>query len=107
LTDPQRQDGWYVEVAYFFFPGGWRGKHTLLTDESTFALVVRVEAIDLNHSTTGSTFRDDLQQISVGFNYRPVQRTVFKISYTWVDTEEVGAVSGAADRFTISWASYF
>jgi len=107
LTDPRRQDGWYVEVAYFFFPGGWRGKHTLFTDESTFALVVRVEAIDLNHSTTGSTFRDDLQQISVGFNYRPVQRTVFKISYTWVDSEETGFVSGSADRFTISWASYF
>ena len=107
LTDPRRQDGWYVEVAYFFFPGAWRGKHTLLTDESTFALVVRVEAIDLNHSTTGDTFRDDLQQISVGFNYRPVQRTVFKISYTWVDSEETGFVSGAADRFTISCASYF
>ncbi|MHC4549972.1 MAG: hypothetical protein ACYTEZ_14465 [Planctomycetota bacterium] len=107
LTDPRRMDGWYVEVAYHFFPVRWRGKHILFTEESTLTLVVRVEGIDLNHSTTGSTFRDDLNQVSFGFNFRPVQRSVMKISYTWVDSEETGLASGAADRFTISWASYF
>ena len=75
--------------------------------ESTFTLVARVEAIDLNHSTTGSTFRDDLQQFTLGFNFRPVERNVFKLSYTWVSSDDVGFAGGSAYRFTMSWASYF
>ena len=52
-------------------------------------------------------FRDDLKQITIGFNFRPVEKTVFKISFTFVDSEVVGFVSGSADRFVISWATYF
>lgn len=105
-SDPRRMDGWLVEIAYHFFPANWRGQHVLFTDESTFTFVVRVEGIDLNHSTSGTTFRDDLTQVSIGFNFRPVERTVFKFSYTFVDTEQAG-VGSSADRLTISWASYF
>lgn len=104
-SDPRRMDGWYVEARYHFFPRSWRGKHKLLTDESTFTLVVRIEGIDLNHATTGSTFRDDLEQISIGFNFRPVERFVFKVSYTFVDTEQPGALD--ADFFTVSCATFF
>ncbi|MDH3590324.1 MAG: porin [Planctomycetota bacterium] len=104
---PRRMDGWYVQIAYHFFPAGWRGRHKLFTDESTFTFVVRVEGIDLNHSTSGSTFRDDLFQVTIGINFRPVEKNVIKISYTFVDSDEAGFDSGSADKFLISWATYF
>ena len=66
----------------------------------------RVEGIDLNDATTGTALRDDLDQVSVGFNFRPVERNVFKVSYTFVDTKQVGVGSGA-DTFTLSWATFF
>jgi len=106
-SQPRRMDGWYVEVSYHFFPAPWRGKHGLFGEESTFALIVRVEGLDLNDRTRGTTFRDDLDQITIGFDFRPVQRTVFKISYTFVDSDAAGFGGGAADRFLMSWASYF
>jgi hypothetical protein len=105
-TEPERMDGWYVEVAYHLFPAKWRGRHALFGDESTFTLVVRVEGLDLNHATTGTALRDDIDQVSVGFNFRPVERNVFKVSYTFVDTEQPGVGSGA-DVFTVSWATFF
>jgi hypothetical protein len=107
LTDPRRMDGWYVEGRYHFFPASWRGKHRFLNEESTFTFVVRVEGLDLNHSTEGATFRDDLTQVTIGFNFRPVERSVIKIDYTFVDSKQAGFDEGSADRFTISWASYF
>jgi len=99
--------GWYVELGYDLFPASWRGKHVLFSDESTFTFVVRVEGLDLNHGSTGTTFRDDLQQVSLGFVFRPVRRTAIKISYTFVDSEVSGFDGGSADIFAISWASYF
>jgi len=105
--DPRRMDGWYVQAAWHVFPASWRGRHALFTQESTFTFVLRVEGLDLNHATRGSTFRDDLTQVSLGFDFRPVERSVFKLSYTWVDSEVAGFESGSADRFTLSWASYF
>ncbi|MGH7163764.1 MAG: hypothetical protein ACREID_09790, partial [Planctomycetota bacterium] len=106
-SDPRRMDGWYVETRYHLFPRSWRGKHGLLTEESTFTFVVRVEGLDLNHSTGGSTFRDDLSQITIGFNFRPVERNVVKIGYTFVDSDQAGFDRGSADIFAISWATYF
>lgn len=104
-SDPRRMDGWYVEGRYHFFPPSWRGRHKLLNEESTFTLVVRVEAIDLNHATSGTAFRDDLGQWTVGLNFRPVERTAIKISYTFVDTDQAGAAD--ADYLTLSCATYF
>ncbi len=107
LSEPRRMDGWYVEIAYHFFPGNWRGRHRLFTDESTFTFVVRVEGIDLNNNTDGSAFRDDLFQVTIGFNFRPVERNVLKFSYTFVDSDQTGFDGGSADRFLISWATFF
>jgi len=107
VTDPQRQNGWYVEAAYDFFPASWRGKHLLLTEESTFTIVVRVEALDLNEATDGTTLRDDISQVTIGFAFRPVRRTVIKVSYAFVDSDLTGFQSGEADTFVIEWSTYF
>jgi hypothetical protein len=106
-TDPGKQSGWYAELAYDFFPATWRGKHLLLTEESTFTLVVRVEGLDLNHDTTGTVLRDDITQVTIGFCFRPVQRTVVKVSYTFVDSELTGFDGGSADIIALSWSTYF
>ena len=106
-TDPRRMSGWYAEIAYDFFPATWRGKHVLLTDESTFTLVVRVEGLDLNHATSGTALRDDLSQVTIGFAFRPVRRTVVKVSYAFVDSDLAGFASGSGDKFVIAWSSYF
>jgi hypothetical protein len=103
-TEPGVMDGWYVQVAYHFFPASWRGKHKLLTQESTFTLVVRIEDLDLNHDTTGTTFRDDLFQTTLGLNFRPVERTVWKLDFVWIDSEQDGSPEY---RFLMSWATYF
>ena len=39
--------------------------------------------------------------------FRPVQRTVFKISYTFVDSDLAGFDSGSADVVALSWSTYF
>jgi hypothetical protein len=106
-SEPRRMHGWYVEVAYHIFPAGWRGGHVLFTEESTFTFVIRVEGIDLNTRTDGTTFRDDLDQVTLGFNFRPVERTVFKVSYTFVDSDDPAFGGSSADKFVMSWASYF
>jgi hypothetical protein len=106
-TDPGKQSGWYVEAAYDFFPATWRGKHVLLTNESSFTFVVRVEGLDLNHETTGTAFRDDITQVTIGFCFRPVRRTVVKVSYTFVDSELTGFDGGSADIIALSWSTYF
>lgn len=104
-TEPERQDGWYVEAAYDVFPAAWRGKHLLFTEESTFTFIVRVEGLDLNQATDGTEFRDDLSQVTIGFAFRPVRRTVIKISYAFVDSHLAG--TDDADVFVIEWSSYF
>jgi hypothetical protein len=106
-TEPQRQNGWYAEIAYDFFPASWRGKHLLLTDESTFTLVVRVEALDLNEATEGTVLRDDISAVTIGFCFRPVRRTVIKIAYSFVDSDLAGFGSGEGDQFVIEWSTYF
>ena len=103
-SDPRKMDGWYVQVNYHFFPNSWRGKHKLLTEESTFTVVLRVEELDTNHATTGTTFRDDLFQTPIGLNFRPVERTVWKLDFVWIDSDQGGAPDY---RFLMSWATYF
>jgi hypothetical protein len=103
-SNPRNMDGWYIQVNYHFFPNSWRGKHKLLTDESTFTLVVRVEDLDTNHDTSGTEFRDGLFQTTLGLNFRPVERTVWKFDFVWIDSEQDGSPEY---RFLMSWATYF
>lgn len=104
LTDPRNMDGWYVQLNYHFFPNAWRGKHKLLTAESTFTLVVRIEDLDTNDDTSGTEFNDGLFQTTLGFNFRPVERTVWKFDFVWIDSDQDNAPDY---RFLMSWATYF
>jgi len=50
---------------------------------STFTAVIRLDEVNLNMDNDGPS-QGRLQQISFGLNYRPVEDTVFKISYQYL-----------------------
>jgi hypothetical protein len=105
--------GWYVQLNFHFFPESWRGAWKFFTDESTFTLVGRYGTIDTDDSTEaidrvarGNAYRDDVEHVAVGFNFRPVEKTVFKFEYQFF--MEPGGVDDADnDRFVMSIATYF
>jgi hypothetical protein len=81
---PQRMQGFYLQGNYHFMPA-------LLTklspkrfgEGSTFTAVVRYDLVNLNMDNRGES-KGQLEQISFGLNYRPVEDAVFKISYQYI-----------------------
>ena len=81
---PQRMQGFYIQGNYHFMP-------TFLSklfpkrfgEGSTFTAVIRFDDVNLNQDNGGPS-EGRLQQISFGLNYRPVEDTVFKISYQYL-----------------------
>jgi hypothetical protein len=76
--------GFYLQGNYHFMPA-------LLTklspkrfgEGSTFTAVVRYDLVNLNMDNRGES-QGQLEQISFGLNYRPVEDAVFKISYQYI-----------------------
>jgi hypothetical protein len=81
---PQRMQGFYLQGNYHFMPA-------ILTrllpkrfgDGSTFTAVIRYDRVNLNMDNRGES-QGQLEQISFGLNYRPVEDAVFKISYQYM-----------------------
>ena len=44
---------------------------------------------------------------TIGVAFRPVRRTVIKVSYAFVDSDLAGFENGEADMFVIEWSTYF
>ncbi|HGY90426.1 MAG TPA: hypothetical protein ENK43_04575 [Planctomycetes bacterium] len=110
---PDGAEGYYVELAFHFFPESWRGTSSFFTDESTFTLVARFGNIDTDTATQaidrgarGDGFRDDLQRLTFGLNFRPIEKTVMRIEYQ-IFFEEDGIPDADNDRLVISFATYF
>lgn len=113
LGAPGGADGYYLQLNYHFFPESWVGASRLFTEESTFTLIFRYGTIDTDDSAVGidrtargGSFRDDLQRLTFGINFRPVEKTVFKLEYQWFP-ERDGIDDVANDRLVFSVASYF
>ncbi|HUF12850.1 MAG TPA: TonB-dependent receptor [Longimicrobiales bacterium] len=98
---PEQVDqlGYYVQSNYHF-GHGWVG----LFDRSVFTASVRWGAIDFDTDVDG----DDATRLSFGLNWRPVEETVFKLSYD-IDSEtpRLGEESEDEKRIWFSLASYF
>lgn len=83
-TPPERLQGFYVQGNYHFMP-------SLLTklsprrfgEGSTFTAVIRYDRVNLNQGNKGEN-AGEIEQISFGLNYRPVEDAVFKISYQYL-----------------------
>lgn len=82
---PQRMNGYYLQANYHFMPEflrAWSPKR--FGEGSTFTAVFRYDRVNTNLDDTNNTGGwGNLQQFSFGLNYRPVEDTVFKISYQY------------------------
>ncbi len=109
---PGGLSGWYVEGRFHFFPDAWRGDGAWFGEESTFTLVFRAESVDTDDSATAIDFatrgrgmRDDVERYTIGFNFRPVEKTVVKIEYQFL--REPGGFERDNDRLVLSCAVSF
>ena len=82
---PQRMDGFYIQGNYHFMPdflAKWSPKR--FGEGSTFTAVIRYDRVNTNQDNSNGTGGfGNLEQISFGLNYRPVEDAVFKISYQY------------------------
>ena len=90
-------DGWFGEIRVHFLPAFLQSVFQV-SDESTFTLVFRKEAVD--------TDGDRRDRKAVGLNYRPTEDTVFKVEFEWNGEGGLRAKTDN-DAFLFSFASYF
>lgn len=95
---PDKLRGTYVEGRFHFMPEFLRQIIPGASDESTFTLVYRYDTVDLDGN--------ERQAHTIGFNFRPVEDTVFK--FEWQIREESGDLSEFPnDAYVFSVATYF
>lgn len=81
---PQRMHGFYLQGNYHFMPAFLTKLSPKRFGEgSTFTAVIRYDLVNLNRDNRGEN-QGELEQISFGLNYRPVEDAVFKISYQYL-----------------------
>jgi hypothetical protein len=106
---PQRMQGYYIQANYHFMPAflaNWSPKR--FGEGSTFTAVIRYDRVNLNMDNKGEN-EGNLEQISFGLNYRPVEDCVFKMSYQYLPMS-FNPNSGQRihdSAFVISAATYF
>ncbi|NKB80813.1 MAG: hypothetical protein GKS05_02735 [Nitrospirales bacterium] len=99
---PKSMNGYYVQGNFHFMPEAFkRMAPTYFSDASTFTAVVRWGEADTNSDRRGNA--NDLQRLTLGMNYRPVEDSVVKFAYTFND--EVPSVKNSGWQF--SMATYF
>jgi hypothetical protein len=83
---PAGMQGYYIQGNYHFMPEflkKWAPSH--FTDASTFTAVVRWEQVDTDTddrtkaNTAGN--RRELERLTLGLNFRPIEDTVFKFDW--------------------------
>ena len=102
---PQRMGGFYVQANYHFMPEAlkrWAPSH--FKDSSTFTGVVRWDDVNTNRDVAGGP--GDVQRLTFGLNFRPVEDTVFKIDYQF-NFEDGKANRINNDALLLSVATYF
>jgi hypothetical protein len=109
---PQRMNGYYIQGNYHFMPeflSKWSPKR--FGEGSTFTAVIRYDRVNTNlDNSNGTGGFGNLEQISVGLNYRPIEDAVFKISYQYQPMAFNPNNGGSRihdSAFVISAATYF
>jgi len=82
---PQRMSGFYIQGNYHFMPAFLtKLSPSRFGEGSTFTAVIRDDRVNTNlDDTNGTGGFGNLEQISFGLNYRPIEDAVFKISYQY------------------------
>jgi hypothetical protein len=82
---PQRLNGFYIQGNYHFMPeflATFSPKR--FGPGSTFTAVIRYDQVNTNlDNSNGTGGWGNLEQISFGLNYRPIQDTAIKLSYQY------------------------
>lgn len=77
---PQRSHGYYIQSNYHFMPEILRHvAPTHFADGSTFTAVMRYDRVNTNDDFSGGL--GDLEKLTVGLNFRPVEDTVCRLAY--------------------------
>lgn len=108
---PQRSSGFYIQGNYHFMPAFLtRLSPKRFGEGATFTAVIRYDRVNTNlDNSNGTGGWGNLEQISFGLNYRPIEDVVFKMSYQYMPQ----AFNPNTDQrihnsaFVISAASYF
>jgi hypothetical protein len=108
-TPPERMQGFYVQGNYHFMPSFLTKLSPKRFGEgSTFTAVIRYDRVNLNLGNKGEN-GGELEQISFGLNYRPVEDAVIKMSYQYLpkslNPNNDQRIHDSA--FVVSVASYF
>jgi hypothetical protein len=110
-TPPQRMAGYYIQSNYHFMPEFL----TKLSPKrfgpgSTLTAVIRYDRVNTDLDDTNKTGGwGNLEQVSFGLNYRPIEDAVFKISYQYQPMAFNPATNQRIhdNAFVISAATYF
>lgn len=106
---PERMQGFYIQGNYHFMPSFLTKLSPKRFGEgSTFTAVIRYDRVNLNLGNKGEN-GGELEQISFGLNYRPVEDAVIKMSYQYMpkslNPNNDQRIHDSA--FVISAATYF
>ena len=122
---PAGMQGYYIQGNYHFMPEFLKKlAPSHFTDASTFTAVVRWEQVDTDTddrtrnapNTVGN--RRELQRLTLGLNFRPIEDTVFKFDWQFnTQPNALGLVSGGdlgvansplnGNGFLVQAATYF
>ena len=82
---PQRMNGYYIQGNYHFMPAFLtKFSPKRFGEGSTFTAVIRYDRVNTNlDNSDGTGGWGNLEQISFGLNYRPIEDIAFKISYQY------------------------
>ncbi|MDH4188565.1 MAG: hypothetical protein OEV08_16385 [Nitrospira sp.] len=81
---PQRLQGFYIQGNYHFMPSFLTKLSPKRFGEgSTFTAVIRYDRVNLNMDNKAEN-AGELEQISFGLNYRPIEDAVIKMSYQYM-----------------------
>ncbi|SLM48214.1 conserved exported protein of unknown function [Nitrospira japonica] len=110
-TPTQRGMGYYIQGNYHFMPSFLTKLSPKRFGEgSTFTAVIRYDRVNTNlDNTNGTGGWGNLEQISFGLNYRPIEDAVFKMSYQYqpMAFNPVTQQRIHDNAFVISAATYF
>lgn len=98
--------GHYIQVDYFFFPEEWRGQSIFFNDESQFAISLRYDHLQFDSSQKGASELDDQSIYTLGVNFRPIEKSVFKIEYNHI-RKFVDGDEDWVGRIQASFSTYF
>ena len=122
-TGPAGMQGYYIQGNYHFMPEilrKWAPSH--FTNASTFTAVVRWEQVDTDTDNRtlalGQGNRRELDRLTLGLNFRPIEDTVFKFDWQFnTQNNAKGLVNGGdligannplnGNGFLVQMATYF